>query len=131
MNQQPAEPQDDSYYDVDLGWIKNPSARRVARAVYPVCQRVLTVMESIGEKVVNIFGLNSSRFQYAVDEYERRERLKQEKIDLEREKERRRILEKGLQGIEADVADDDDNIDIPYAPPLEVLKVPLREEDSK
>ena len=79
-------------------------------------------MEYIGEKVVNVLGLNSSRFQYAVDEYNRRERIKREKVDLELQRERQRIIDLGLQGIEADVNTTED---IPYAPPLEVLKVPV------
>lgn len=110
----------EAYYDVDLEWIKFKPVRSVAKAVYPVCQRTLGVMEYIGEKVVNLLGLNQSRFQYAVDEQIRRDRIKQEKLDLERERERQKILDIGLQGIEAAVDTDDD---IPYAPPLMVTKV--------
>jgi hypothetical protein len=89
-------------------------------------------MESIGGVIVNTFGLNQSRFQYAVDEYHRRERIRIEKEQQVYKRERQRILERARQGLDNDDdAEDDDDVDSAsyYCPPMPHLvseKVPLR-----
>lgn len=107
----PSNAGDGDYYDVNLDWVPTATLRKTAKFVYPACNRCLQVMESIGGVMVNVLGLNQSRFQYAVDEYNRRERVRIEKEQLAYQKERDRILERARRGLDAEDDDEDDASD--------------------
>ena len=94
------------YYDVNVSWIPTQPLRNAASYCYPFCYRVLGIMEGIGGVIVNTFGLNQSRFQYAVDEFHRRERVKKDREELRRKRARERFLERASRG--ADEYDEDD-----------------------
>lgn len=100
-----------NYYDADVSWIPTTALKKVARAAYPACTRTLQVMESIGGVIVNTFGLNQSRFQYAVDEYHRRERVRLEKEQMQYQKEREKMLDRLRRGIDVISSSDDDEVD--------------------
>jgi hypothetical protein len=111
-----------AYYDVSFDWIKMESVRVGATTVYPYVCRVVSWMDWLGGKVASGTGLTSSRFQYAVDEYYRRERKRER-----REKEEEAILlqrarDRGLLRKTRD-DDDEDEDDVPYAPPLVTHRV--------
>lgn len=98
------------YYDVSFDWVGNQPVRTGLVKAYPYARKVVDGMDWLGGKVANALGLTSSRFQYAVDEYWRREKKKHRKDMLERQlqEERERAARSAL--------DDDD--DVPYAPPV-------------
>ncbi|CUG90205.1 Hypothetical protein, putative [Bodo saltans] len=127
------------YRDVDFTWIPTNALRTTARYVYPVCNRTVQIMEAIGGVIVNTFGLNQSRFQYAVDEYNRRERVRIEKEQMVYQKERNRILEAARQGLDNDTygggedEEDESEANRRYCPPMPPLvseRVPLQREHS-
>jgi hypothetical protein len=130
----PTEAEANDYRDVDFTWIPTNALRNTARYVYPACNRTVQIMEAIGGVIVNTFGLNQSRFQYAVDEYNRRERARVEKEQLAYQKERQRILEAARQGLDNDTYEDDEEegeATRRYCPPMPQLvseRVPLRRE---
>lgn len=99
------------YYDADFTWVPAGLLRRSVVACYPVGKKVVNTMEWIGGKVVHICGLDQSRFQYAVDEYYRQQRKKQ----AEETRERELFLDRVRQN-----ATLDDDLAVPYAPPLMV-----------
>jgi hypothetical protein len=119
------------YYDVSFDWIKNESLRVGVTRVYPYACKVVGVMEWIGGKVANATGLTQSRFQYAVDEYYRRERKRHEKELLEEAILVQRARERGLLRKSVvrpdgtvEIVDDDSDDDVPYAPPVVTRSVP-------
>lgn len=121
-----------SYRDVDFSWIPTITLQKTAKFVYPVCNRTMQVMENIGGVIVHTFGLNQSRFQYAVDEYHRRERARVEKEQMAYKQERQRVLERARQGLDDDDEEDDAEDSggsgryCPPMPPLVSERVPLQ-----
>jgi hypothetical protein len=95
------------YYDVSLDWVPRP-LRSTSVAVYPYAQKVYRGMDWLGGRIASAFGLTSSRFQYAIDEYESRERRRTEKeaarARAEREQRKR------------EAAVDEDDTRMPYVP---------------
>lgn len=109
------------YYDVDLSWVPETAGlRRVATLCYPAAYRTFCVMEAIGGVIVRSCGLDQSRYQYAVDEYHRRERVKREKEQTRIARNDQKELNKGFGGIDDD---DDDCPDAPYVPPVYTERV--------
>ena len=74
------------YYDTDFSWIQVQSVRVGAQQIFPYVCKVVSVMDSIGGVVARGLGLTNSRFQYAVDEYYRRERRRLRKEEQERQR---------------------------------------------
>lgn len=102
------------YYDVNVGWIPTQPLRTAVSYCYPFCYRVLGIMEGIGGVIVNTFGLNQSRFQYAVDEFHRRERVKKDREELRRKRARERFLERASRGADELDEEDDEEMDDEY-----------------
>lgn len=103
------------YYDADFSWIKVQSVKVGAQRIFPYVCKVADVMDSIGGVVARGLGLTNSRFQYAVDEYYRRERRKLRKEEQERQREMQRKREEGLL--------DEDDEALPYCPPIVTQRV--------
>lgn len=103
------------YYDTDFQWIGNKSVRKGVTTVYPYAHRVYLGMEWLGGKIADGLGITQSRFQYAVDEYNRRERRKRDKEALERERMLQRARELG----------EEDEEPMPYAPPVLLEEHPV------
>ena len=114
----PAEDEALGYYDADFSWFGagDTYAKRAAKALYPAAMAALGSMEWVGEKVVSTFGLDQSRFQYAVDEFDRQERRRlhkeQQILNARSEAYRQRGLREGMDDPDEDISD------IPYAPPI-------------
>ena len=74
------------YYDTTaLDWLPaNGKIRSAAETIFPYAQKALKGMDWLGGKIANGLGLTSSRFQYAIDEYERRERRHLEREAMSR-----------------------------------------------
>eukprot|EP00760_Papus_ankaliazontas_P006518 PhM_4_TR13076/c0_g2_i1/m.75313 len=75
------------YYDTNFEWIKNQRVRRAACKVYPTAMWLWDWGDYLGGKVANALGLTQSRYQYAIDEYnrqQRKKRRKEEKVQKER-----------------------------------------------
>lgn len=111
-----------TYYDANLDWIKNDTLRSGVKYVYPAAKKVYLVMDWIGEKVAYAIGATQSRFQYAVDEYNRQERRKARKEELERQRLLEKARRQGLAGGDLG-GDDDDGLGCPYVPPVITTEV--------
>ena len=70
-------------------------------------------MEWIGGKVSWLFGLENSRFQYAVDEYNRQKEMKAYRETMAAKHKQEVYLAKGLEGMDDP---SDDVSDLPYLP---------------
>lgn len=102
------------YYDAKLDWVTERFyLRKTAEAVYPYAQKAFRFMDKLGGKFAHGLGLTSSRFQYALDEYNRRERKMYEKMERENAKEKAIKHQQGLV--------DEDDSRMPYVPPVSLI----------
>ena len=111
------------YYDVNFDWVPTSTLRSGARTVYPTLHKVYCAMDYIGEKLANGLGLTQSRYQYAVDEYNRREERKRRKAEMERQRKMEEEIANGFMSYDEDANDENDGLGIPYVPPLVTTRV--------
>jgi hypothetical protein len=88
-------------------------AERAVRYCYPSFLRTYKRMEWIGGKVSWLLGLESSRFQYAVDEYNRQKDMKAHREAMAAKHKQEVYLAKGMEGMDDP---NDDVSDLPYLP---------------
>jgi hypothetical protein len=102
------------YMDAKLDWLPERFyIREAAQKVYPYAAKVLKGMDWLGGKFANGLGLTSSRFQYALDEHNRRERKIQQREEEARARERAIKHQQGLV--------DEDDSRMPYVPPVQLM----------
>ena len=108
-----------TYYDTNLDWISNPTLNKCARTVYPAAYKTYCIMEWIGGKVAYCIGATQSRFQYAIDEYNRLERRRLRKEEQERQMMLDKARRAGMAAEEEDSdVEDEDQLHIPYVRPV-------------
>jgi len=68
-----------AYYEKRDGFFEKPQVQKAVKIVTDVAYKAYLLADKAGEKIANFLGITDSRFQYAVDEYNRLQRLRERK----------------------------------------------------